>query len=161
MTQPNSQPERTAPGPLPVSGAVQAALWLIVVLLAVNATVLLLQRSESAAWAQPGGAAAAARADASGVFVVPAQVDKDQWGAYLVDTRAGTVVLYLYSPAERRLKLTAARTFVYDRYLENYNTDPPPSEIAEIISKARLVRPGQPPPGGTDGGPTVPDGTNP
>jgi len=159
LTQSNSQPQRSsAAGALLVSGPVQVALWLIVVLLAVNAVILLLRPGDNAAWAQPGQAAAAARADTSGVFVVPAQFDKDLWGAYLVDTRAGTIVVYLYSPNERRLKLTAARTFVYDRYLENYNTDPSPSEIAEIISKARLIRPEQP--GGTDGGKPAPGPKN-
>ena len=39
--------------------------------------------------------------------------------------------------ATRQLRLVAARTFIYDRRLESYNTQPPPSEIADLVRRAR------------------------
>ena len=119
------------------SGPTQVALWLVVVLLAVNAAIMLLQSSDRAL-AQPGQPApVAARGDNSGVFVVPCQLDKELWGAYLVDTRSGTIVVYQYNPNSHKLKLVAARSFVYDRYLEDYNTDPPTADIRDLITRMR------------------------
>ncbi len=127
------------------SGSAQVALWLIVVLLAVHATAMLVQPNGGPAYAQPANPAPPGRADGAGVYVVPAQIDSDQWGAFLVDTRAGTIVLYQYNANMHKLKLLAARTFVYDRYLDNYNNaEPTPSDIADLISKARRVEPKPP-----------------
>lgn len=126
-------------------GSIQIALWLIVALLAINAAVMLVQPGNPA-HAQPAGQPAIGRSDTSGVYVVPAQIDNDQWGAYLVDGRAGTIVLYQYHPSARKLRLVAARTFVYDRYLEDYNTDPSPSDIADLLTRAKRVGPRQPEP---------------
>ena len=125
-------------------GPAQVALWLIVALLAAHAAIWLLSPPGGSAIAQPaappsGGvlARAGGAGDNSGVFLVPGQIDKDVWGAYLVDTRAGTVVLYQYNPNSRKLKLVAARTFVYDRYLEDYNTDPPTADIRSILENVK------------------------
>ncbi|MDD4890009.1 MAG: hypothetical protein PHU85_08770 [Phycisphaerae bacterium] len=123
-------------------GPAQVALWLVVVLLAVNAAILLLQPNGGPAYAQTSIGAAAGRVDNGGVFVVPAQISKDLYGAYLVDSRSGSVVVYTFNPNSNKLKLAAARTFVYDRYLEDYNTDPSPAMIADMVSKAKPIRPG-------------------
>ena len=130
------------------SASVRAALWLIVILLAANAAILICQPGGMPAWAQ--GVGAAAKNDSGSVFVVPGQIDKNLYGAYLVDTRAGTIVLYQYNPDTRKLKLAAARSFVYDRYLESYNTDPAPSEIADLVAKSKRIVPGGD--GGSKGG---------
>lgn len=122
--------------------AVQVALWLIVVLLAVHATIALLGPDRPAYGQQ--GVLEAAR-DTSGVFLVPGQIAKDLWGVYLIDRRSGTLVLYMYDPNSRKLKLQAGRTFIYDRYLQNYNTDDPsPEDVARMIGQAEFIRPPQP-----------------
>ncbi len=121
--------------------ATQVALWLIVVLLAVNATIALLGPSPEPAYAQGGAMLEHAR-DTSGVFLVPGQIARDLWGVYLIDRRSGTLVLYMYDPNSRKLKLQAARTFIYDRYLQQYNTDQPlPNDVREMIKPSTLLTP--------------------
>lgn len=141
------QSQGTALNVVAGSASLRAAAWLIAVLLVLHLLVMLLGPNGSAATAQ-GVGGGAFRGDASGVFVVPAQLGKDAYGAYLVDSRAGTIVLYQFNSSNQKLRLAAARTFVFDRYLENYNTDPSPSEIADLVSKAKPIQPA-PPPGGS------------
>jgi hypothetical protein len=121
-------------------GPTQVALWLIVVLLAVIATLLLgrqpMQRS-----AEAQVAAAAQAHDASGVFVVPAQIARELWGCYLIDTRVGTVVLYAYNPNTRKLKLMAARSFLNDRYLKEHSTEPSQLEIEQMLEVMSRIKP--------------------
>ena len=117
------------------AGPTQVALWLIVVLLAVHAAILLIQPGQRAI-AQP--AAAAARDDSSGVFVVPCQLEKDLWGVCLIDTRVGSIVLYQYSPNSHKIKLMAARSYLFDVRLKEYNVDGlTPAQVEEIISKTK------------------------
>lgn len=136
-------------------GPVQAALWLIVALLAVHAGILLLGPT-GAVVAQPAPPGTATpRGETGGVFVVPAQLGKELYGAYLIDSRMGSIVVYSFNPNSNKLKLMAARTFVYDRSLEDYNTEPSPAAIADMVSRAKPIRPDDATPerpGGSGGG---------
>ncbi|MCG3177791.1 MAG: hypothetical protein BIFFINMI_00111 [Phycisphaerae bacterium] len=138
MDQDATQHGRFA-GPV-FTGPAQVALWLIVVLLAVIATIMLLGPGGTQS-AQGQVTRAGAAYDPSGVFIVPGQLGKDLWGLYVIDSRVGTLVLYYYNPNTKKLTLAAARSFVNDRYLEDYNTDPPPREIAEMIENLRRMSP--------------------
>jgi hypothetical protein len=108
-----------------------------VALLAVIAAVLIIVacQANSPAYAQPIGAGG----EPQGVFAVAGQISRDAYGLYLVDPQQSTVVVYEYNPGTRRLRLAASRTFLFDRQLESYNTDPLPSEVADMVRQARRI----------------------
>jgi hypothetical protein len=111
------------------------ALWVNAGLLAVI-LVVLLGRSGApsflpAAFAQnqppiAGGA---------GVFIMPAQMQSNVWGCYLLDVDNKTLCAYQFYPGEKKLRLTAARSYRYDTKLENYNTEMPPREVKALLDK--------------------------
>src|SRR5436190_24385823 len=61
-------------------------------------------------------------AGGGGVFVMPAQFSKDVYGCYLLDVDSQTLAVYRFDPADKQLRLTAARNFRYDRKLANFTT---------------------------------------
>lgn len=112
------------------------AQWLIVVVLSVlvgalGAELLL---SDSPAGAQT------ASAGRSGAFAIAGQITGDTYGLYLVDLDSGTICLYEYVAGERRLWLRAARTFLPDVKLDEYNTQPAPKEIQKMAAEARRLK---------------------
>lgn len=84
-------------------------------------------------------------AGGAGVFVMPAQFSSNTWGAYLLDVDSQTLAAYQYLPAQRQLQLVAARTYRYDRGLQNFNTAAPsPREVEELLRMEERVRRGNP-----------------
>jgi len=60
---------------------------------------------------------------------------------YVVDVDAMTLWAYEYLPQKSCLRLAAARTWRYDRYLENYNIcDLPPDAVEKMIEDQRQYR---------------------
>ena len=111
------------------------AQWLIVALLGAIALLLAggLATSPAPAQAQTGSAGAP-----SGVFAIAGQITHETYGLYLVDLRNDTICMYEYLGGERRLlRLMAARTFLFDRQLDAYNTEPPPADIQKLVQSAR------------------------
>jgi hypothetical protein len=126
------------------------ALWANAGLLAVIVVVLLNRGNMpsflSAAYAQnqppiAGGA---------GVFVMPAQMQSNVWGCYLLDVDSKTLCAYQFYPGEKKLRLTAARSYRYDTKLENYNTELPPKEIKAMFDRQAAGQPAAPADQGTD-----------
>lgn len=76
---------------------------------------------------------------AEGVFAVAGQISPETYGIYLVDVRRGTICLYQYLSNTRKLKLMAARTFLFDRQLEDYNTEPDPREVKKLVAEGRSM----------------------
>ncbi|HQY88842.1 MAG TPA: hypothetical protein PK402_09295 [Tepidisphaeraceae bacterium] len=77
-------------------------------------------------------------AGGAGFFLMPAQFATNKWGCYVMDVDAQTLVAYEYNPGDRTLRLSAARSFVYDRQLKEYNTgSPTPSEVAKLVEMER------------------------
>lgn len=78
------------------------------------------------------------------VSVVPVQLGRETYGIAMVDSKAETIWLYEINtrgPAYSRLKLIAARSWHYDKLLEEYNSSQPkPREVKNIIEQ--LIRPG-------------------
>jgi len=114
------------------------AKWLIVALLAVIATCLVIE---------VGVAASAASAQTAGtggtpmVFAVAGKVTPETYGLYLVDLEHGNICVYQYLPANRRIRLMAARTFVFDRQLEDFNNESPtPREVKKLVEQQRSLR---------------------
>ncbi len=88
-----------------------------------------------------GGLTVSARAQtmrpttAGGIMAFTGQIDKDMYGIMMVDVDAGTLWVYQYRKMGNQLKLLAARSWLYDRYLEEYNcSQPTPSEVAQLIA---------------------------
>lgn len=73
-------------------------------------------------------------AGGAGFFLMPAQFASNVWGCYVMDVDAQTLVAYAYNPGEKNLRLVAARSFVFDRQLKNYNTAPRPEEIEQLVN---------------------------
>lgn len=125
----------------------QSLQKLVVVLLSLNlamAALLLatLMRSGApdlmpAAWAQlPPMQPPPALRD---VIVAPGQLAQNQWGCYVLDTRANTLCIYQYSPGERMLRLQASRAITQDLQLTSFNTMPQPSEVADLVAKEKRL----------------------
>lgn len=79
-------------------------------------------------------------AGGAGLFVMPAQFAETRWGCYVMDVDTQTLVAYEYTPANRALRLVAARSFRYDRQLRNHNTFPEPDEIEAMLEKEQNSR---------------------
>ncbi len=119
-------------------------MWLITSLLAVIAVCLLIEvgASTSTALAQVNSSADSGQNDR--LLAVAGQLSRDTYGLYLVDLDNTTICVYQYLPGKRTgvtvLRLTAARSFAFDRRLEEYNTKPSPREIKELIDQQRPIR---------------------
>ncbi|MCK6456985.1 MAG: hypothetical protein L6Q92_10710 [Phycisphaerae bacterium] len=118
----------------------QTANWIIATALSVIATVLVVRGGgpipDNAAFAQN------TLVGSRGLHAFTGQLDKNTYGLFMMDVDAGTVWVYEYVPLKRRLKLVAARSFAYDRYLENYNGDEEtsPAIIEQLIKRQREAK---------------------
>jgi hypothetical protein len=134
--------------PLPKLSSTAVALYVVAALLAAN-LIATLARSDSpailpAAFAQNRQGPIAG---GGGLFVMPAQLSGNTWGAYLMDVDKGTLCVYQFFPGTRQLLLVASRKFTNDTRLENFNTSPTPGEVADLVEKqAKGIRVNQPPP---------------
>jgi hypothetical protein len=155
---------------VPASSGRQTAWWILTVLIAVLATALL-TRSDARflpdAWAQtasplPGGVGA------RGIYAFTGQLTAKTYGLFMMDVDSGTIWCYEleHGPnGEPQMKLVAARSWIYDRFLEEFNVaDPVPSAVKMLVQQQRA---GQAVPGGGGAantpvaGPTVNPGGEP
>ncbi|MFW6133527.1 MAG: hypothetical protein ACOC8F_06480 [Planctomycetota bacterium] len=112
------------------------AKWLIAALLAVIATCLLIEVGAGRSAARTGAGQTGA---GDGVFAVAGQVSEGTYGLYLVDPDHGSICMYRWEPGERTLRLMAARTFIYDRQLDAYNTELQPAEIRKLVNRQKRL----------------------
>lgn len=78
---------------------------------------------------------------ARGLFAFSGQLSKNSYGIFMVDVDAMTLWAYEYQPQKECLRLAAARTWRYDRYLENHNgCDLPPEAVEKMIEDQRQFR---------------------
>jgi hypothetical protein len=111
------------------------ALWANAGLLAVI-VIVLLNRGNAPSYLSPAYAQNQPPiAGGAGVFVMPAQMQSNVWGCYLLDVDSKTLCAYQFYPGEKKLRLTAARSYRYDTKLENYNTELPPKEIKAMFDR--------------------------
>ena len=76
-----------------------------------------------------------------GVFAFSGQLTKNSYGIYMVDVDAMTIWVYEYLSRKGCLRLASARTWRYDRYLEDYNhCDLPPDAVEQLIEDQRQYR---------------------
>ncbi|MBX7106647.1 MAG: hypothetical protein K1X57_21410, partial [Gemmataceae bacterium] len=111
-------------------------LWIIALLLAVIATALLTRGNNPFALPQAHGDAP--MAGARGIFAFTGQIDRNRFGLFMMDVDSSNVWCYEYLPGTRKLKLVAARSFLYDRYLDDYETEEPsPRQVKGMLEKQR------------------------
>lgn len=134
------EPERTtATATVPAPQQRQTVLWIIAILLAIIATTLLVRSQDSLALTP--AFADQPMAGARGVFAFTGQLDKNRYGLFMMDVDSSNVWCYEYLPSTRKLKLVAARSFRFDRYLENYSCDEPsPEQIQEMLREQNRVQ---------------------
>ncbi len=131
MSDFDTPPARSAPHPV---------LWVIAAALVVIAGTLLVRSDggslHGVALGQP-----VSSGGARGVFAFSGQLSKGTYGVYLVDVDAATMWAYEYLPQKGCLRLAAARTWRYDRYLENHNVcDLPPEIVEQMVEEQRQYR---------------------
>jgi len=116
--------------------------WLIPALIVLGGLCLLLVGSRLG---PPVNALAQLRTDSHGeVLVIPIQIERDTYGIAMVDKIGQTLWIYELNsrgPAHNRLKLSAARSWQYDKLLQQYNTAEPKPEQVKILLESL----GQPP----------------
>lgn len=109
--------------------------YLAVAVIGALATALLYELGDSdSAYAQT-----ASGGQTRGVFAFTGQLDEDTYGLFMVDVDACTLWVYecqRSGRSSRQLKLVAARNWLYDRFLHDYNNAPPlPGEVESMVSE--------------------------
>lgn len=125
-------------------------LWVVAVMLAFIAGMLWSSGgSDRQALAQP-----TPMVGARGIYAFAGQVDRNRWGLYMLDIEQGTVWCYAFEPenATTKLRLIAGRSWIYDRYLRDFNcASPSVADIQQLVARQREARPAaepEPPPAG-------------
>ncbi len=118
-----------------------ASRWLIVFFLGVIAACLLaaLGAGIMPAVAQEGGGSVTAAAGGN-LFAVAGQLTRTTYGMYLVDSHNGTLCVYEYEPANKKLYLRAARTVAFDLQLDAYNTEISPQQVKTLVEQNRRLK---------------------
>jgi len=121
---------------------IYTAQWLIAVLLAFVAGLL---------WTRaPGGAGPTAFAQqpplvgARGVYAFTGQLDHNRFGLFMLDIEQGTIWCYEIDNVNgvRKLRLIAARSWIYDRYLRDFNcAGLSYKQVQELVAQERSTPP--------------------
>ena len=131
--------DRTASTRLPA----HPVFWVIALALVVIATTLLVRPTHPPGLfaGNPALAQPVTSGGARGVFAFSGQLSKATYGVYVVDIVAMTIWVYEYLPQKSCLRLASARTWRYDRYLENHNIcDLPPDAVEKLVEDQRQYR---------------------
>ncbi len=123
---------------LPAQGGRNAALWLIGVALAFIAAGIWLRPADS--WLPSALAQNQTLAGARGVYAFTGQLDANRYGLFMLDVDQGTIWCYDLDSAggTRKLRLIAARTWVYDRFLQDYNNAKPDfRDVQQLVTQQR------------------------
>lgn len=101
----------------------QTVWWVIAVLCAFIAGSLV-SRSTSG-WLPAALAQGQPLVGARGVYAFTGQIDNNRHGLFMLDIDAQTIWCYEIATVDgvRKLRLIAARSWIYDRYLRDYNVD--------------------------------------
>jgi hypothetical protein len=117
------------------------ALWLIAFALLANAAILLTRGQapdiafDRAALAQATPVQPAQPLGARGIYMMPAQLGPMTFGLYLMDVDSGTICVYKALPDTNHFRLMAARSFKYDRFLEDFNNETlTPKEVQKLVA---------------------------
>lgn len=79
-------------------------------------------------------------AGARGIFAFTGQLSATAHGVFMVDVDAGTIWCYelVLVDGVKKLRLVAARSWIHDRHLEEYNVDLlSPSDVEDMVNEQR------------------------
>ena len=133
------------------SSATVIGLWAVAALLLAN-LVAGFMRSDSSLLPTAFAQRQPPIAGGAGVFVMPAQLSRDAWGCYLMDVDRGSLCVYQFHPGTKQLQFLAARSFINDTKLSNYNTTPSLQDVIDLVNKQNQLNRsgGATPPGGQE-----------
>lgn len=117
----------------------QTPIWIVALLLAFIAGLLW---NRGSIWTPSAIAQQPPMAGARGVYAFTGQIDESRYGLFMLDIEQGTVWCYEMegSGSKRMLKLTAARTWIYDRYLRDFNcAEPNFRQVQELVGRQRAA----------------------
>ena len=70
------------------------------------------------------------------ITAFPVQLGKDSYGIAMIDNISEHIWIYEINRSGNRLKLLAARSWQYDRSLDQFNTsDPTPEQVRKLLEK--------------------------
>ena len=128
------------------AGGRHTVLWMLTVVLAVLATALILERDE-AIWLRSAHAqrvSGVGQAGARGIYAFTGQLTAKTFGLFMMDVDTGTIWCYELQRGqhgEPQMKLVAARSWIYDRYLEEFNAaEPVPGKVRAMVEQQRSHR---------------------
>ena len=76
-----------------------------------------------------------------GVFAFSGQLASGAFGVYMVDVDSMTIWCYEYQKERGCMRLAAARSWKYDRYLEQFNVcDITPADVERLIEDQRAYK---------------------
>lgn len=121
----------------------QTVFWVLAVLLALIAGGLWRQNpwpASSTAFAQSPQPLAGAR----GVYAFTGPLDATHTGVFMLDIEQGTLWCYEIETVAgtRKLKLITARTWLYDRYLRDFNCSAPDFRMVQELVAQQRAQPG-------------------
>ncbi len=124
--------EKSSPAEVRRGG--QTVLWVIAVLLGMIASAMW-TRGPGDGFLPSALAQGQPAAGARGVFAFTGQIDHNRFGLFMLDIDQGTVWCYEIdnTGGTRKLRLVAARTFIYDRYLKDFNCDAPSFRMVQKL----------------------------
>ncbi|HMQ14469.1 MAG TPA: hypothetical protein PKC49_00710 [Phycisphaerae bacterium] len=128
-----SEPSRS---PRTVRLATRPALWAIALLLAFIAGLLVARPAALPAALAQNQPTAGAR----GIYAFTGQIDAGRFGLFMLDIDQGTLWCYELETIDgvRKLRLVAGRTWIYDRYLQDFNVSGLSyHQVQELIARER------------------------
>ncbi|MBK9120433.1 MAG: hypothetical protein IPM18_12655 [Phycisphaerales bacterium] len=83
-------------------------------------------------------------AGARGVYAFTGPLARDQFGLFMLDIDQGTLWCYAFDDVAgtRKLRLIAARTWMYDRYLQDFNCAAPDFRMVQQLVNQQRAQPG-------------------
>lgn len=129
-----SKTDEATARPTPKSHTAQ---WVIAVLLAFIAGMLWTRSEAPVAQAQ-----STPLVGARGVYAFTGQLDQNRFGLFMLDIEQGTIWCYELDTVggTRKLRLIAARTWVYDRYLRDFNCAAPDFRaVQQLVAQQRAL----------------------
>ena len=119
----------------------QTVWWILAILLAVIATTLIMRFDEgrltNSVYAQAGSEQLGAR----GIYAFTGQLTGKSYGLFMMDVDRGTVWCYEFQRGphgQPQMKLVAARSWIWDRFLEEFNVaEPVPGDVRLMVEQQK------------------------
>jgi hypothetical protein len=119
----------------------QTVWWMLTVVLAVLATAVIARQEPVLPAAVAQANMPVAGAGARGIYAFTGQLTAKTYGLFMMDVDNGTVWCYELqrgASGEPQMKLAAARSWIYDRFLEEFNVaDPVPTVVKTLVQQQR------------------------